>query len=275
MIQVPESHDMHEENEVIPTIRKKAEAGFIKRVIFLLLSVITIGFWSRFFTVSGNKGTWGVTVFFLVLLTTFLVSERLFKQPINSWISNNYPQHNIAIPDLPGFLFGASGVAPKGNPVAGNKNSNASQYKNDAEIDQLKIMLKEVQSRNAALLAKKSEVILPRISLSSLEEASTEVGCHSRYSIEKKVDVFNDKYKGKWLRWLGKVSHADKEKVTIVSATHEGASLTAMLKRKGEAYEQLKGDLVNVTMLLTGKGSCSKPFTGEKAFLNSIIKVNK
>lgn len=255
--------------------------GLFKRITYFVLSVASLGAWSRYFTVSGKKGGWGLMAFILFCVLVFFIAERYFRDEINSEIKKNFPELMLEIPNL--ARISEIGKSTENLIVSQQEMSATTVEKDNREMLRLKEQLvqsalvieeleKDLAEKEKKLTSYKKTDI-PKITLVSLDEASQEVGCYSRYSKEKRSDLFNDKYKGKWVRWTGKVQYVDNDQVIIVGVEGPGAVARADLKSAGSGYELLKDDLVSMTMTISEQGDCDKPFVGINAFVNQIKKV--
>jgi hypothetical protein len=95
-----------------------------------------------------------------------------------------------------------------------------------------------------------------------------EVGCDSKYSDEKKKDVFESKYKNKWMTWGGEIVLVSSDSVSIKTVpAHFTQDLQVSFSNKSEGYSLQKGDKVNVKFVMKTAGGCILPFSGEEGSL--------
>ncbi|MBD9461638.1 hypothetical protein [Pseudomonas sp. Pdm06] len=105
------------------------------------------------------------------------------------------------------------------------------------------------------------------ISDATYEQVNADVGCKSKFSDEKKEDIFNSKYKNHWMTWQGKavIVEADKVALNVDGIGTQDISVTFM--RKGDGYDLTKGSVMKVRFLMKSMGGCILPFGGVQALL--------
>ncbi len=96
-----------------------------------------------------------------------------------------------------------------------------------------------------------------------------EVGCDSKYSDEKKTDIFNSKYKNHWMTWSGEILllEADNAALNIDGIGIQDLQITFDDKKAG--YDLKIGDTIKVKFVMKYGGGCFLAFIGELA---SIVK---
>jgi hypothetical protein len=100
-----------------------------------------------------------------------------------------------------------------------------------------------------------------------------ETGCKSKYSDEKKADIYAAKYKDQRLTALGKVSYITKEKVgiTLDKSTMTYDVLIKMADPKG-LYDLEKDTIITVEFTVDGHGGCFLPFSGKDGVIVNDVK---
>jgi hypothetical protein len=98
-------------------------------------------------------------------------------------------------------------------------------------------------------------------------EVEAAVGCKSKFSDEKKEDVFNEKYKNHWMVWQGEavILEADKVALNVDKIGTQDVSIKFM--RKGDGYDLTKGSVMKVRFLMKSMGGCFLPFGGEQGIV--------
>jgi hypothetical protein len=98
-------------------------------------------------------------------------------------------------------------------------------------------------------------------------ELDSEVGCGSKYSDDKKEDIFNSKYKNHWMTWRGEVVLADAESVSLNIDGKGTQDLSVDFSDKKAGYNLTKGSFINVRFLMSRMGGCFLPFSGKNAIV--------
>lgn len=102
-------------------------------------------------------------------------------------------------------------------------------------------------------------------SAATYEELNTEVGCDSKYSDDKKRDIFKARYYNNWMEWSGRIAQLEAD---LVSLNLDGFGLQDLIvtfEEKGAGYSLKKDDYVTVRFLMRREGGCFLPFSGERA----------
>jgi uncharacterized protein len=95
-----------------------------------------------------------------------------------------------------------------------------------------------------------------------------ETGCQSRYSDEKKTDLFEAKYKDKEMIVTGQVAKVGGGDVLIkVLRSTITYDLGVTLSDPKSAYDLEKGRLVTVKFIMRSAGGCLLPYTGDHGVL--------
>ncbi len=92
-----------------------------------------------------------------------------------------------------------------------------------------------------------------------------EVGCDSKYSKDKKKQLFERKYKNHWMTWKGVVVLSDKESASLNMDGVLVQDLSVEFKDKKSGFNLQKGQTINVRFLMKSMGGCFLPFSGELA----------
>ena len=99
----------------------------------------------------------------------------------------------------------------------------------------------------------------------SYDRTEKEVGCLSKYSKEKKRDIFNSKYKNHWMTWRGEVVIAKSDSVTMDVNNFGIDDLSVDFEKQGAGYDLLEGETITVQFLMKSPGGCFLNFKGELA----------
>jgi uncharacterized protein YxeA len=104
----------------------------------------------------------------------------------------------------------------------------------------------------------------------SYEELENTVGCDSKYSDDRKRDVFNNQYKNHWMIWTGEVVLVDADSVSLNIDGKGTQDLSVDFASKGLGYNLLKGQVITVKFLMKSAGGCILPFGGEQAVILAL-----
>mgnify|MGYP000082418379 CR=1 FL=1 len=100
-------------------------------------------------------------------------------------------------------------------------------------------------------------------------ELERTVGCDSKYSDDKKDDIFKEKYEKRWMEWSGEVYTAYKEKISMQIDGEGTQDLLVFFADEKSGYDLNEGDRVTVRFVMTYAGGCFLPYTGKHAILKS------
>ena len=100
-------------------------------------------------------------------------------------------------------------------------------------------------------------------STASYAQVDSEVGCKSKYSDEKKEDVFNAKYRDHWMTWRGEAVIVESDKVALNVDGVGIQDVTIDFKQQGAGYDLTKGSMVKVRFLMKSAGGCFLSFDGD------------
>lgn len=102
-------------------------------------------------------------------------------------------------------------------------------------------------------------------SSASYEELDTEVGCGSKYSDDKKDDIFKSQYKNHWMTWRGEVVLAEADEASLNIDGKGTQDLQVDFADKTAGYNLTKGNFITVRFVMKTAGGCFLPFSGEDA----------
>jgi len=102
-------------------------------------------------------------------------------------------------------------------------------------------------------------------SAASYEDVDAQVGCRSKYSDDRKADVFNASYKDHWMTWRGEVVLAAADDASLNIDGKGTQDLKVYFSNKSAGYSLMKGEFVTVKFLMKQAGGCILPFSGEQA----------
>ena len=94
-----------------------------------------------------------------------------------------------------------------------------------------------------------------------------EVGCSSKYSDDKKEDVFDSKYKNTWMTWRGEVVFAESDQVSLNVDGFGSQDLNVEFANESAGYDVSVGDHLTVKFVMKIQGGCIMPFIGYHAII--------
>jgi len=102
-------------------------------------------------------------------------------------------------------------------------------------------------------------------SSASYAEVDREVGCSSKYSDDKKDDIFKSKYKNKRMTWSGEVVLAEADEASLNIDGKGTQDLAVDFADSNAGYNLNKGDRISVSFVMRHMGGCFLPFSGDNA----------
>lgn len=112
-------------------------------------------------------------------------------------------------------------------------------------------------------------------SSATYNDVNSEVGCASKYSDQKKEDIFEGEFKNRWMVWTGVVVLADADDVSLNVDGIGTQDLQVDFLDKGAGYNLKKGQKVKVRFLMTSAGGCFLPFSGDYAVIDGQREYGK
>jgi len=109
----------------------------------------------------------------------------------------------------------------------------------------------------------------------SYDDVNSEVGCKSKYSDQKKDDLFDSDFKNRWMKWSGVVVLAGADKASLNIDGVGSQDLQVSFLDEGAGYNLKKGERIVVRFLMTSVGGCFLPFSGNYAVINGERKYGK
>lgn len=97
------------------------------------------------------------------------------------------------------------------------------------------------------------------------EELDAEVGCDSKYSDDKKDDIFNSRYKNHWMTWRGEVVLAKADDASLNIDGKGTQDLAVDFADEKAGYNLTKGNFITVKFVMKSAGGCFLPFSGDYA----------
>ncbi len=104
-------------------------------------------------------------------------------------------------------------------------------------------------------------------SLASYAQLEREVGCDSKFSDDKKKDIFEEHYKNRWMTWSGTVVHPNKGEVSLNIDKTGIQDLTVDFSDGELGYNLVEDDEITVKFVMKTLGGCFLPYTGEHAII--------
>lgn len=96
-------------------------------------------------------------------------------------------------------------------------------------------------------------------------QLDAEVGCKSKYSDQKKDDIFDSSYKNHWMTMKGSIDLVDSDNVSLNLDGKGTQDLRVDFADKNAGYNLTKGSQIKVRFLMTSVGGCFLPFGGKEA----------
>jgi hypothetical protein len=93
----------------------------------------------------------------------------------------------------------------------------------------------------------------------------SEIGCDSKYSEDKKEDIFNSQYKNHWMTWSGEVTLPEAGNVALNIDGKGTQDLQVDFADKKAGYDLTEGNVITVKFIMKTAGGCFLPFSGEQA----------
>lgn len=106
------------------------------------------------------------------------------------------------------------------------------------------------------------------VSNASYSELDSEIGCDSKYSDDKKEDIFNSQYKNHWMTWSGEVVLAEADNVSLDIDGKGTQDLRVDFADKNAGYNLTKKNMIKVKFIMKTAGGCFLPFSGEHAVVS-------
>jgi len=105
------------------------------------------------------------------------------------------------------------------------------------------------------------------VSKITYEEINAQVGCKSKYSDDKKEDIFKSNYKDHWMTWKGEVALAETDNVSLNIDGFGTQDLQVTFTDTKAGYDLIKDTVVTVKFLMKTSGGCFLPFSGKHAVI--------
>ena len=104
-------------------------------------------------------------------------------------------------------------------------------------------------------------------SSATYDELNAEVGCGSKYSKDKKKDIFRSRYKNHWMTWSGEVVLAEADGASLNIDGFGTQDLSVDFSDKNAGYNLMDGDYITVRFVMKRAGGCFLPFSGDFAVI--------
>ena len=105
------------------------------------------------------------------------------------------------------------------------------------------------------------------VSNASYSQVNSVVGCESKYSDDKKEDVFSSRFKNHWFTWSGVVVLAESDEASLNIDGFGTQDLQVDFADKNAGYNLVKDSTITVKFLMKTAGGCYLPFSGDKAVI--------
>ena len=102
-------------------------------------------------------------------------------------------------------------------------------------------------------------------SRATYEELNAEVGCGSKYSDDKKNDIFESSYKNHWMTWTGEVLLAKSNRAGLNLDGKGIQDVSVKFADEKAGYDLVKGNNITVRFVMKRAGGCFLSFFGDYA----------
>jgi hypothetical protein len=110
--------------------------------------------------------------------------------------------------------------------------------------------------------------VIPALASNDLRQAISETGCDSRYSEDKKADIFEHKYQGQEFVTSGTVDRVKDGRLALrVLPSTLTSDIYITMSDENSIYNLEKGQRVTVKYTLTEAGGCIVDFQGDHGVL--------
>ncbi|MFS1427069.1 hypothetical protein LMH73_007880 [Vibrio splendidus] len=135
------------------------------------------------------------------------------------------------------------------------------QLSAESSVSEIAIGLVESKEPGFKVTRKEVNHVQPlSFSVSSLEQAGNEVGCNTKFSVERSGDVFDKTYSDHLVKWTGNVLTVNNDYVEIEDNADISAKARIAFSTKGDGYYMVKGEQITMQATLKEKATCDKPF---------------
>lgn len=114
--------------------------------------------------------------------------------------------------------------------------------------------------------SKSNETAYP-VNNDSYAAVNSAVGCDSKYSDDKKEDIFRSNYKNHWFTWKGVVVLAESDEASLNIDGFGTQDLQVDFADPKAGYNLTKDSVITVKFLMKSAGGCFLPFSGDKAVI--------
>jgi hypothetical protein len=115
------------------------------------------------------------------------------------------------------------------------------------------------------------------VSKESYIQMDAECGCESSNSEGKREDVFNSKYKDKWVNYIGIIELIDDDVLSINTDLKGVQDVQVKFDNPKEIYDLKIGSYVAVKFVLREQGGCFTSYQGDKGKVIStdMVEINQ
>lgn len=100
-------------------------------------------------------------------------------------------------------------------------------------------------------------------SAATFQQVDQDTGCTSKYSDDKKADLFAKNYAGHKFNWSGTVAENSDGVLHLRLQDELTYNLSVELEDKKQGYDLEKGQRVDVSFVMESAGGCFSPYRGE------------
>jgi hypothetical protein len=103
----------------------------------------------------------------------------------------------------------------------------------------------------------------------SYKEVDSQVGCESKFSKDKKADIFESHYRNHWMTWTGRVTRVDAgtAHLDFDDTKFSMSDLYMKFLDNNTGYNLKRDDVISVKFIMKEAGNCLFPFKGVNAIV--------
>ncbi len=102
------------------------------------------------------------------------------------------------------------------------------------------------------------------VSQATYSQVEREVGCMSKFSDDKKEDIFNTQYKNHKMTWRGVVSLVESDEVSLNLDGKGISDINIDFLNSKEGYDLQKDQVITVEFIMHSMGGCFLSFRGKR-----------
>ena len=105
------------------------------------------------------------------------------------------------------------------------------------------------------------------VSSATYQQLNCALGCDSKFSDDKKDDIFASDYKNHWMTWTGEIVLAEADEASLNLDGAGIQDLKVYFNSPNAGYNLIIGDTITVKFLMKSSGGCFLSFSGDDAVI--------